>query len=339
MNDNERHYVLEQALELVEELGLGGARASGDLPEVDRVVAVLREASARGSLPEAERKLLHAELALLEGRFSTSVAFLREVAESAESTADLRGIALDRLGDLSWFEGRLDDAAHAYQRSLALRPHDVRTRLDLARVNWVRGGAKPVVEPPAPVAVQAHPCTAVEAERGSVGGSKKTADVIEVAGLYVSEVGSGILVIQGRLDGTRSGYTATGSLGHVANEACDLAWSLWEGKGLGRGIRLHFAQAAVPKDGPSLGLAVYALIGGLLGALTIAPWDSFTGELDLKGRVLPVGGIVEKVKAAYLSNFRRVLLPAANFFAIPQNLRERIDIKPIEHVGQLEALL
>ena len=105
------------------------------------------------------------------------------------------------------------------------------------------------------------------------------------------------------------------------------------------GARVHLPQGGIPKDGPSLGLAVYALIGGLLGVLPIRDEVALTGEVDLDGRVWPVGSVPQKVLAAYLAGFERVILPLPNLSEVQESYRTSLDLVPCARVDELEELL
>ena len=116
--------------------------------------------------------------------------------------------------------------------------------------------------------------------------------------------------------------TLTGSLGDVMTESCQIALGYLRSKSGAFGFELdafkkhdfhvHFPAGAIPKDGPSAGIAI---AGGLLSALSgrkIASDIAMTGELTLVGEVLPIGGVRDKVIAAHRLGIRRVLLPAEN---------------------------
>jgi ATP-dependent Lon protease len=137
----------------------------------------------------------------------------------------------------------------------------------------------------------------------------------------------------------------TGQLGDVMRESAQAALSLVKGSasqlGLEAGIfdksdiHIHVPAGATPKDGPSAGVAMYVALVSLLTGRTIRSDTAMTGEISLRGLVLPVGGIKEKVVAAARSGLARVLLPARNrrdFDDIPEEARARLEIIWIERV-------
>ena len=329
-----RSYIADQARELADELGVTVAPSDAS-PRAHDLLEALHAAARDRSMPEGLRALLRAEAKLLAGRFDDAERQLKAIAEGAGVSGGVRGLALDRLGDIEWWRGGFAEAAALYRRSLELRPDDHRTRKDLARALWHLGEASATNE-----AFGGGAGLRVEAPPGDVVQSRHADDIAEVFGLYVSGQGAGAMVLQGCLDDT-PGMVATGSLGAMAQEACDLAWSIWRRtrSESAKGVRVHAPQAGVLKDGPSLGLAVYTLFGAILGQLRPEPGDAFTGEIDLKGRVLPVGGARDKALAAYLTGLRRVFLPRDNLAELGEGFDGILDVRPISHVSELSEAL
>jgi ATP-dependent Lon protease len=108
-------------------------------------------------------------------------------------------------------------------------------------------------------------------------------------------------------------------------------------------IHVHVPAGATPKDGPSAGVAMYTALVSLLTGRTVRSDTAMTGEISLRGLVLPVGGIKEKVVAAHRSGIRRVMLPARNrrdYDDIPQSARDGLEFIWLERVEQaIEAAL
>jgi ATP-dependent Lon protease len=105
-------------------------------------------------------------------------------------------------------------------------------------------------------------------------------------------------------------------------------------------IHVYVPAGATPKDGPSAGVAMYMALVSLLSGRSVRSDTAMTGEISLRGLVLPVGGIKEKVVAAARSGITRVLLPARNrrdVSDIPEDVRNRIEIVWIERVDQAIA--
>lgn len=143
----------------------------------------------------------------------------------------------------------------------------------------------------------------------------------------------------------------TGSLGDVIRESATLAFSWIQAHGFQLGIlpsrdapfpkndvHLHFPAGAIPKDGPSAGVAILCALASLFTRTSIDPKIAMTGEISLRGLVLPVGGIREKVIGAHRSGIRKVLLPARNRADVeqdvPANVKADLEIVFISNVWQ-----
>ncbi len=105
-------------------------------------------------------------------------------------------------------------------------------------------------------------------------------------------------------------------------------------------IHVHVPAGATPKDGPSAGLAIFIALASLLTARVVKSDVAMTGEISLRGLVLPIGGVKEKVLAALRAGIRTVMLPARNrrdLEDIPADVRERLDIVWVEQVDDAIA--
>ncbi|MDQ7836744.1 MAG: endopeptidase La [Humidesulfovibrio sp.] len=144
----------------------------------------------------------------------------------------------------------------------------------------------------------------------------------------------------------------TGKLGDVMKESAQAAVSLCRAKadkyGIPadfhekRDIHIHVPAGATPKDGPSAGVTLVTALISSLSGIPVSADTCMTGEISLRGRVLPVGGIKEKILAAVSQGMKRVLIPAQNkkdLQDIPEDLRARISIKFVERVDQLWPLV
>jgi ATP-dependent Lon protease len=140
----------------------------------------------------------------------------------------------------------------------------------------------------------------------------------------------------------------TGQLGDVMKESAQAALSLIKGRSAQIGLQpdaferhdvhIHVPAGAIPKDGPSAGVAMYTALLSLLSGRTVRHDLAMTGEISLRGLVLPVGGIKEKVVAAARAGIRTVLLPARNrkdLEEIPSSARDRLELVWLEHVDDL----
>jgi len=141
-------------------------------------------------------------------------------------------------------------------------------------------------------------------------------------GLAWTPVGGDILFIEAARTPGRGGLQLTGQLGEVMRESVQAAFTLVKGHadelGIEHGlvgktdIHVHVPAGATPKDGPSAGVAMYTALVSLLTGRTVRSDTAMTGEISLRGLVLPVGGIKEKVIAAARAGLKRVMLPARN---------------------------
>ncbi|MEM8950421.1 MAG: endopeptidase La [Pseudomonadota bacterium] len=164
-------------------------------------------------------------------------------------------------------------------------------------------------------------------------------------GLAWTPVGGDILFVEAtRLPG-KGQLILTGQLGDVMRESAQAALSLVKSSARRYGIdeaifersdiHVHVPAGAIPKDGPSAGVAMFVALMSLLKDETVRHDTAMTGEISLRGLVLPVGGIKEKVLAAHRAGIKRVMLPARNkkdFEDIPESAREALDFVWLEHV-------
>jgi ATP-dependent Lon protease len=169
-------------------------------------------------------------------------------------------------------------------------------------------------------------------------------------GLAWTPVGGDILFIEATRVPGKGALILTGQLGDVMRESAQAALSLVKSRsgvlGIDAGlfersdIHVHVPAGATPKDGPSAGVAMTIALVSLLLDRRVRSDTAMTGEISLRGLVLPVGGIKEKVVAAAAAGIRRVLLPARNrrdFEDIPSDVRERLDFVWLENIDQAVA--
>ncbi|MBR0693958.1 endopeptidase La [Bradyrhizobium lablabi] len=164
-------------------------------------------------------------------------------------------------------------------------------------------------------------------------------------GLAWTPVGGDILFIEATRVPGRGGLILTGQLGDVMRESAQAALTLVKSRVSQLGIdpalfeksdiHVHVPAGATPKDGPSAGVAMFTALASLLTDRTVRHDTAMTGEISLRGLVLPVGGIKEKVVAAAAAGLTRVMLPARNrrdYDDIPQGARERLEFIWLENV-------
>jgi ATP-dependent Lon protease len=175
----------------------------------------------------------------------------------------------------------------------------------------------------------------------------RTATSGVATGLAWTPVGGDILFIEASLAPGKGGLILTGQLGEVMRESVQAALTLVKSRASSLGIEpalferndihVHVPAGAIPKDGPSAGVAMFIALLSLLTGRTVRSDTAMTGEISLRGLVLPVGGIKEKVVAAAAAGLGRVMLPARNrrdFDDIPSQARERLEFVWLETVDQ-----
>ncbi len=180
-------------------------------------------------------------------------------------------------------------------------------------------------------------------------GVKEEKDKIGVAtGLAWTEVGGEILTVEVALMPGSGKLTVTGKLGEVMQESARAAMSYVRSRAWGLGIKadfynkldihIHVPEGATPKDGPSAGITITTAI---LSALTRRPFPNdlaMTGEITLQGRVLPIGGLKEKLLAAKRGLIKRVIIPKENekdLKEVPKIIREGMSIIAVEHMDEI----
>jgi ATP-dependent Lon protease len=162
-------------------------------------------------------------------------------------------------------------------------------------------------------------------------------------GLAWTPVGGDILFIEATRSPGKGGLLLTGQLGDVMKESAQAALSLVKNRAATLGIdpeifartdiHVHVPAGATPKDGPSAGVAMFMALTSLLTNRTIRSDTAMTGEISLRGLVLPVGGIKEKVVAAAAAGITRVMLPARNrrdYDDIPEEVRRKLEFVWLE---------
>ena len=169
-------------------------------------------------------------------------------------------------------------------------------------------------------------------------------------GLAWTPVGGDILFIEATRVPGKGALILTGQLGDVMRESVQAALTLVKSRAVQLGIdpqlferndiHVHVPAGATPKDGPSAGVAMFTALVSLLSNRTVRPDTAMTGEISLRGLVLPVGGIKEKVVAAAAAGLTRVMLPARNrrdFEEIPKSARDKLSFIWLEQVDEAVA--
>ncbi len=183
------------------------------------------------------------------------------------------------------------------------------------------------------------------------GVSDEEAQVGAVTGLAWTEVGGELLTIESVTVPGKGAARTTGKLGEVMSESVQMAFSFVKARGPHYGIKpsifqrkdlhIHLPEGAVPKDGPSAGIGMVTAMVSTLTGIAVRPDVAMTGEVTLRGRVLAIGGLKEKLLAALRGGIRTVIIPEENrkdLVEIPANVREGLEIIPVSHVDEVLAL-
>ncbi|MEL6435529.1 MAG: endopeptidase La [Pseudomonadota bacterium] len=169
-----------------------------------------------------------------------------------------------------------------------------------------------------------------------------------VTGLAWTEVGGELLTIEGVMMPGKGKMTVTGNLKDVMKESISAAASYVRSRAVEfgvepplfdkRDIHVHVPEGATPKDGPSAGIAMATAIVSILTGIPVRKDIAMTGEITLRGRVLPIGGLKEKLLAALRGGIKKVLIPqdnAKDLPDIPDNVKNELEIIPVGHIGEV----
>jgi ATP-dependent Lon protease len=206
-----------------------------------------------------------------------------------------------------------------------------------------------------PVAVdEGNLTTYVGRPRHTPESAERTALPGVATGLAVTGVGGDVLFIEASLadaETGQTGVTITGQLGEVMKESAQIALSflrshsdelgLATGVLKDRGVHIHVPAGAVPKDGPSAGITMTTALASLLSGRPVRSDVAMTGEVSLTGRVLPIGGVKQKLLAAHRAGITTVLIPARNspdLDDVPETIREKLTIHPVSDVRDVLRL-
>jgi ATP-dependent Lon protease len=191
----------------------------------------------------------------------------------------------------------------------------------------------------------------VGVRRYTYGIAEKNNQVGQVTGLAWTEVGGELLTIEAvKLPG-KGKMTTTGKLGEVMQESIQAAMSVVRSRARQLGIpenfyekhdlHIHMPEGATPKDGPSAGIAICTAMVSVLTGIPVRCDVAMTGEITLRGEVLPIGGLKEKLLAAHRGGIKLVMIPEENvkdLTDIPDNIKNRLDIHPVKWIDQVLQL-
>jgi len=188
-------------------------------------------------------------------------------------------------------------------------------------------------------------------QRYDYGVAAKENQVGQVTGLAWTSVGGELLTIEAVLLSGKGKTTTTGKLGEVMKESTQAAMSVVRSRAKRLGItddfyekndiHIHFPEGATPKDGPSAGIAITTALVSILTGIPVRADVAMTGEITLRGEVLPIGGLKEKLLAAHRGGIKTVLIPSQNvkdLADIPENIKNHLDIHPVQWIDEVLTL-
>jgi ATP-dependent Lon protease len=169
-----------------------------------------------------------------------------------------------------------------------------------------------------------------------------------VNGLAWTEVGGELLTIESAVMPGKGKLSFTGQLGDVMQESIQAAMTVMRSRSASLGlepdfqddidIHIHVPEGATPKDGPSAGIGMCTAIASVLTGIPVRANVAMTGEITLRGEVLPIGGLKEKLLAAHRAGIKTVLIPEENkkdLAEMPKNILAKLDIKPVRWIDQV----
>jgi ATP-dependent Lon protease len=184
--------------------------------------------------------------------------------------------------------------------------------------------------------------------RYTFGVAEKEAQIGQVTGLAWTEVGGELLTIESAIMPGKGNIIRTGSLGDVMKESVEAARTVVRARARRLGIKdevfekmdlhVHLPEGATPKDGPSAGVAITTSVVSTLSGIPVRPNVAMTGEITLRGEVLAIGGLKEKLLAALRGGIKTVLIPEENvkdLAEIPDNVKNRIEIVPVKWIDRV----
>jgi len=182
----------------------------------------------------------------------------------------------------------------------------------------------------------------------SYGKAEEKNQIGQVTGLAWTSVGGELLTIEAAGVVGKGRHVKTGSLGDVMQESIQAALTVVRSRAIGLGIaedfhektdlHLHVPEGATPKDGPSAGVAMCTAIVSVLAKVPVKASVAMTGEITLRGEVLPIGGLKEKLLAAHRGGIKTVIIPQENardLKEIPDNIKADIEVVPVKWIDEV----
>jgi ATP-dependent Lon protease len=187
--------------------------------------------------------------------------------------------------------------------------------------------------------------------RHRYGRAEENDQVGQVTGLAWTEVGGELLTIEAAVIPGKGKLTHTGQLGEVMQESIQAAMTVVRSRAVVLGlegdfyqksdVHIHVPEGATPKDGPSAGIGMCTALVSALTKIPVRADVAMTGEITLRGQVLPIGGLKEKLLAAHRGGISTVLIPDENvkdLAEIPDNIKGKLEIKPVKWIDEVLQL-
>ena len=233
---------------------------------------------------------------------------------------------------------------HGYTREAGVRQLD-RTIAEVARKvprKLAAGVVPPVVITPADLSELLGP------RRHDYGEAQEQDEIGAVTGVVVSEVGGDIITVEALAIETKPDLVLTGQLGSVMEESARaaLSWAKVHAVEYGaprdffdtHAIHVHVPAGAIPKDGPSAGVTLATAMVSVASSRRVRRDLAMTGEVTLRGKVLPIGGVKDKLLAAHRSGLKTFILPAKNvrdLYEVDKEILDAIEIVPVDNVSEV----
>lgn len=289
------------------------------------------------------RYLIRAEISLVEGNYAKA----KKMYANLKEYDSFKFLALNRLGDISNVEGHSDRAKKLYLLAKEIEPNHLDTLLDLMKTELIAGNSKKAKRY-YNQAKEIFGESTVAKYKPALTNKAYKPSTDAVNGLVWSEVTGNSLPIEIVVEESGQHHVScTGHVGYLMRDSINTVVNSLLRSEYGQqiedaSISIHIPNASIYKDGPSAGLA---FLVGLVSKIANKPLPSaaaFTGEISLSGRVLPVGGIPEKLFGAYMKNIKKVFLPAGNHFElrkVPAEIKSNMEYFFVNHYQEALDLL
>jgi ATP-dependent Lon protease len=248
-------------------------------------------------------------------------------------------------GEVSIRDSVIRDIIRYYTRESGVR------NLDREIANICRKIVKQILLKPTEKGIIVTPKkleTLLGVKRFRYGKAEEENRIGQVTGLAWTEVGGELLTIEAAIVNGKGKITRTGKLGEVMQESIEAAMTVVRSRSEVLGIEnefykehdfhIHVPEGATPKDGPSAGVAMCTALVSALCSIPVKSSVAMTGEITLRGEVLPIGGLKEKLLAALRGGIETVLIPYENapeLAEIPKNIKQNLDVRPVRWIDEV----